>query len=74
MKRNFNKPEAFVRLFLGILLTVISFANVFEDSFIDNLLLGFGILLIVTAPFRFCPLYGFLGINKAKARNKPKMY
>jgi len=40
MKRNFNKPEAFIRLFLGIILVVIAFSAVLQDVFVDNVLFG----------------------------------
>jgi len=74
MKRNFNKPEAFIRLFLGIILVVIAFSAVLQDVFVDNVLLGIGFYLIATAPFHFCLLYAFLGIDKTNKKNKPKMY
>jgi uncharacterized membrane protein HdeD (DUF308 family) len=74
MRKNFNKSGRFVRFILGAIALILSLTNYFEDPLIGYVLLGLGIVLIVTAIIQFCPLYYFLGIDTFKSKNKMKMY
>ncbi len=74
MKKNFNKSGRFIRFILGAIALMLSLSNYFEDLLIENVLLGLGTILVVTAILQFCPLFYFLGINTFKPKNNAKMY
>ncbi|MDI1256142.1 MAG: DUF2892 domain-containing protein [Flavobacterium sp.] len=74
MKKNFNKSGRFIRIILGLILLVLAFTDFFKDDLIENIAVGTGIILLLTALIYFCPLYYFLGIDTYKAGKKPKMY
>lgn len=74
MKKNFNKSGRFIRVILGLILIVISIITISQDEFMDNLMMGLGAFLLLTAAINFCPLFYFLGIDTSKPKDKMKMY
>lgn len=73
MKRNINKRGRIVRAVIGIVSIVVSVADFFEDSVVDNGLFVIGAVLLVASIVQICPLNYFLGINTHKTK-KLKMY
>jgi hypothetical protein len=59
---------------VGAIFIVLALVNFLEDPFLENVLLGVGCFLVVTALIYFCPLYYFLGINGTKRSKKANWY
>ncbi|MGK4568963.1 YgaP family membrane protein [Flavobacterium sp. 3HN19-14] len=74
MKKNFGKSGRFVRVVFGTSLIILGFTDFFTDELLQNIAIGIGIFLLLTALVYFCPLYYFLGINTFKSGKKSKMY
>lgn len=74
MKKNFTSQGRFIRAVLGIVLLLTAFLHLFQDFLLQNLAIGVGLILLVTAILQFCPIYKFLGIDTFKANKRPKMY
>ena len=75
MEANINKTDSAVRFFIGIGALVLSQMDFFNDYLVLNLLLVFGIYLIVTSLIRVCPIYLFLNINtNQNSKKKMRMY
>ncbi|HPG41781.1 MAG TPA: DUF2892 domain-containing protein [bacterium] len=63
MTKNIGSKDRMIRLVVGVLLIVI---GIFTNSWLDLI----GVLLVVTALIRFCPLYIPLKINTNKEQPK----
>ncbi|RUT32791.1 DUF2892 domain-containing protein [Arsenicitalea aurantiaca] len=69
MKINVGTPDRIVRLVLGltlIALALFSGLSVFASPLFYWGAIGIGIVLVVTATLRFCPLYLPFGISTAR--------
>lgn len=73
MKKNVGKSDMIVRFILSAILLALSFADISPDELLDNLLLVFGLYLLVTGMIRFCLIYYFLGLS-SYSKSKTKMY
>lgn len=65
---NVGSIDCALRLLLGATLMVAPFLPILDDRLIEfytwkYAILGFGIVLIGTASFRFCPAYAIFGIR-----------
>ncbi len=73
MKRNVGKSDMIVRFILSAILLALSFGDVSPDELLDNLLLVFGIYLLITGTLKFCFIYYFLGLS-SYSKSRTKMY
>lgn len=63
MTKNIGSKDRMIRLVLGVLLIVI---GLFTNSWLDLI----GVLLVITALLKFCPLYIPFKINTLKEKTK----
>ena len=73
MKKNISVYGRITRLVIGVVALIVAFTDFFEDAFLDKLLFGAGIVLLLSSIFQFCPLFYFLGISTYQ-KKKIKMY
>lgn len=62
MKKNVNGVDAVIRIILGVVLVVLMFTIEGPIRWIGLL----GVIFIVTAFVRFCPIYRIFGISTCK--------
>ncbi len=65
MKKNMGQTDRIVRLLLAILFAILYFTGVVSGTW-GVILLILAIVLIVTAYFKFCPLYALFKLNTLK--------
>ncbi|OGU58423.1 MAG: hypothetical protein A2X64_06820 [Ignavibacteria bacterium GWF2_33_9] len=65
MKKNIGKVDKFIRLFLGVIFLIISYAYGFAGT-TGIIFLILGLLLVLTSATSFCPLYSILRMNTNK--------
>jgi len=65
MKKNMGHTDRIVRLILASLFAILYFTGVVSGTW-GVILLILAIVLIVTAYFKFCPLYALLKLNTLK--------
>jgi len=65
MKKNMGHTDRIVRLILASLFAILYFTGVVSGTW-GVILLILAIVLIVTAYFKFCPLYALFKLNTLK--------
>jgi len=69
MEINVGSADKIIRIVVGaalILLSLLSSFTIFQGSGLKYGAIAVGAILIVTALFKFCPLYRLLGIRTCK--------
>jgi hypothetical protein len=69
MKKNVGNGDRFLRIILGIIGVILALSGSFEGN-LRWILLGVGLVLIITSSIQFCPLYTVLGMNTCKLKKK----
>ena len=67
MKSNVGKSDKVIRISLAVLI-VILFVTKIITGVLAYVLLGFGLILILTSLMSFCPIYKLLGVNSCKLK------
>lgn len=62
MKKNMGTADRIVRILLAVLFATLYFSG-FVKGILGIILLGFGIIFLLTSVVSFCPLYTVVGIN-----------
>lgn len=73
MVANVGRVDRLIRLVLGAVLLVVPFVTSIPvlESAVDEIVMGaVGVVLIVTAAFRFCPLYRLLGMATCRTQSQ----
>ncbi len=72
MKINVGRLDQFLRISVSLILIYIGFIdkNTIHDPLSANILGAIGILFLVVALVRFCPLYILTGINTCHKKNQ----
>jgi hypothetical protein len=63
MKPNMGKVDRSIRAVLGLLLVA-------SGLYYDMWFWAVGVVFLLTAAFRWCPLYRLLGVNTCEVRSK----
>lgn len=71
MKKNVGNGDRFLRIILGIISVILGLSGSFDGT-LKWVLLGVGLVLIVTSSMQFCPLYAIFGMNTCKVKGKKK--
>ena len=69
MTTNIGRYDLVARVLLGVglvFLPLINIPEIWSSSVLVYASMAIGLILIVTAVFRFCPLYRILGISTCK--------
>jgi hypothetical protein len=69
IKQNLGIADRTIRLIAGIVLIEIAMSRPLEN-FASTLSWIFAIVLLLTATFGYCPIYGFFGIRTLSGKNK----
>lgn len=67
MKKNMGGADKLIRLIVVIIIALLSFFDVIQGT-LSYVLLGVGVVLLLTTFFNFCPLYTLFGINTCKTK------
>lgn len=70
MTANVGKIDRLFRAILGVVLIVLPFLSgmtVFQNSVMTVLAVIVGIVMLVTAAMRFCPIYRIFGLRTCKS-------
>ena len=73
MRANVGSPDRIARIVIGIVLIVAAFIPALPlaaNPILQWGSVGIGAVLIVTAVFRFCPLYTLFGLSTCKVPNR----
>jgi hypothetical protein len=62
MKKNMGNVDRIVRILVAVLFATLYFSG-FVTGTLGIVLLGFGIVFLLTSVVSFCPLYTLVGIN-----------
>jgi len=71
MRKNVGNTDRYARFLLGIGLMVLPFISsieFFQEALGTTIALAVGLVLVVTASLRVCPLYSLLGIGRRKRK------
>lgn len=71
MKHNMGNTDQVVRALVAVLVSVLYFTGIVTGVF-ASVLLGAGIIFLLTSLIGSCPLYSLFGINTRKRANKLK--
>ena len=69
MTANLGSPDRLIRAILGIALIILPLLNIpakWSSAVLDFGSMAVGLILILTALFRFCPLFRLVGISTCK--------
>lgn len=69
MPVNVGSPDRIARLILGLVLLVVALFGglpIFDGGALKYIAVAVGAILVLTAVFRFCPLYRILGVKTCK--------
>ncbi len=69
MKKNIGNVDRLVRLVIGVVGLLLGLSGVVEGT-IKWIALIVGVLMLLTATVRFCPIYPLLGINTNKRKEE----
>ena len=69
MKKNVGNGDRFLRIIIGIIAIILGLSGSLEGTF-KWVVLGFGLIMIVTSSLQFCGLYALFGINTCKVKKK----
>jgi hypothetical protein len=67
MKKNVSNLDKGIRVAIAALVAVLYYFDVITGT-LAYVLMGVGIILLVTSLINFCPLYRILGINTCKLK------
>ena len=67
MKKNVNNIDKGIRVAIAALFALLYYFDVITGT-LAYVLMGIGIILLVTSLINFCPLYRILGINTCKLK------
>jgi len=72
MKINVGRLDQFLRISISLILIYIGFIddNIIHDPLSSNILGTIGVLFIIVALVRFCPLYTLTGINTCHKKSQ----
>lgn len=72
MTKNIGRLDQVIRILISLILIYIGFINkqMINDPFSSNIIGSIGILSLVVAVVRICPLYILAGINTCKNKEK----
>lgn len=68
MKKNVNNIDKGIRVAIAALVALLYYFDVITGT-LAYVLMGVGIILLVTSLINFCPLYRLLGINTCKLKS-----
>lgn len=68
--RNVGDGDFYFRMIMGVIMLVIGSVMFFEHGNIKGLLFYIGILPVVTALMKWCPMYYIFGISSCKLKNR----
>lgn len=69
MKSNVGKTDKVIRISLAVLIGVLYFTDVITGV-LAYVLIGFGLILVLTSFASFCPIYKLLGVNSCRIKLK----
>jgi hypothetical protein len=69
MKKNMGNVDRGIRISVAVIIGLLYYFNVIEGS-LAYVLMGLGIIFLLTSFINFCPLYTVLGVNTCKIKNK----
>lgn len=70
MKKNVGKIDTWIRILVALLILVLYLLKIIPQGTLAIVLLSFGIILLLTSLFSFCPLYTIFKINTCKKEQK----
>lgn len=65
MKRNMSNIDRLIRAIVAVLLVYLYIGGIVTGAF-GIILVGLGVILLITSVIRFCPLYALLKISTFK--------
>ncbi|UMB61597.1 DUF2892 domain-containing protein [Lutibacter sp. A80] len=69
MKKNIGSSDKLVRILIALAIIILYYTNIITGM-LAIVLMGVGIVLLLTVLFNFCPLYSIFGIKTCKAPQK----
>jgi hypothetical protein len=69
MKKNMGNADRGIRISVAVIIGLLYYFNVIEGT-LAYVLMGLGIIFLLTSFINFCPLYTVLGVNTCKIKNK----
>lgn len=67
MKSNVGKSDKVIRISLAVLIVILYVTKIITGV-LAYVLLGFGLILILTSLMSFCPIYKLLGVNSCRLK------
>jgi len=67
MKTNMSTADKFIRVLIGIVIAILYYMEVISGT-TAIVILGLGIILLITSLVSYCPLYAILGIKTCKTK------
>ena len=67
MKKNMGNADRGIRISVAVIIALLYYFNVIEGT-LAYVLMGLGIIFLLTSFINFCPLYTVLGVNTCKIK------
>ncbi len=67
MKTNMSTADKFIRVLIGIAIAVLYYLEIISGT-TAIVILGVGIILLITSLVSYCPLYAIFGIKTCKTK------
>ena len=67
MKTNMSTADKFIRILIGIAIAILYYLEIISGT-TAIVILGAGIILLITSLVSYCPLYAVFGIKTCKTK------
>lgn len=67
MKTNMSTADKFIRVLIGIAIAILYYLEIISGT-TAIVILGVGIILLITSLVSYCPLYAIFGIKTCKTK------
>lgn len=67
MKTNMSTADKFIRVLIGIAIAILYYLEIISGT-TAIVILGVGIILLITSLVSYCPLYAIFGIKTCKKK------
>ena len=67
MKTNMSTADKFIRVLIGIVIAILYYMEVISGT-TAIVILGLGIILLITSLVSYCPLYAIFGIKTCRTK------
>ncbi|MBC2845537.1 YgaP family membrane protein [Winogradskyella flava] len=68
MKKNMNNTDKAIRILIAVVVALLYYFNIIEET-LAYVLMGIAIILLITSLINFCPLYRVFGISTCKIKS-----